>query len=197
MDQKTESLKHADPWPTIPLLKKRITLHISVKPSCPSFEVALQQQIIKCKQVSCRLWKNRTQRQIFQNTRQQEMLYLSGVTGIKETRKNADRNRTQLTFYSEIIKQKNRNGSIHFPYNRFKQKDHKIYPYKTEKIFGISFKKGKSRHKPACCRKGGREYSTCVGQGRQMMGMTRKQYWKRRMKPGRVTRRGYLSDSDG
>ena len=126
MDQKTESLKHADPWLTIPLLKKRITSHISVKPSCPSFDGYITATNNKYgkryKQVSCRLWKSRTQRQIFQNTRQQEMLYLSEVTGIKETRKHADRNRTHLTFYSEIIKQKNRNGSIHFPYNHFKHK---------------------------------------------------------------------------
>ena len=40
----------------------------------------------------------------------------------KRSEKTADRNRTHLTFYSEIIKQKNRNGSIHFPYNHFKHK---------------------------------------------------------------------------
>lgn len=56
------------------------------------------------------------------------------------------------------------------------KKEHKICPYKTEKIFGIPFKKGKNRHKPACCRKGGREDPMCAGRGCQMMGITRKQY---------------------
>ncbi len=56
------------------------------------------------------------------------------------------------------------------------KKEHKICPYKTEKIFGIPFKKGKNWHKSACCRKGGREYPMYAGRGRQMMGITRKQY---------------------
>ena len=102
MDQKTESLKHADPWLTIPLLKKRITSHISVKPSCPSFDGYITATNNKYgkryKQVSCRLWKSRTQRQIFQNTRQQEMLYLSEVTGIKETRSRQESNSFNILF---------------------------------------------------------------------------------------------------
>lgn len=129
------------------------------------------------------------------------MLYLSEVTGIKETRKHADRNRTHLTFTQKLSKRKTGmdqyiSRTITSNTRQYK-KEHKICPYKTEKTFSIPFKKGKNRHKSACCRKGGREYPMCAGRGRQMMGITRKWRRKRRMKPGWITRRGYLSDSDG